>query len=244
MLKIKFFIFSLVIFSFFIVLGCSYTARSQKSSKDSQESKNNIFSYTTGNEIKGFYHIVKEGETLSQISRRYNVSVETIAKLNHFPDRDNIVKGQLIFIPSSIDFLKFKEKSFSYKDFGFIWPVKGKVISFFSNSEDNFKPYIDIEKISKSKIVAVDKGIISFCSRENLGNIDKKIVMIEHKKGFTSIYIYEGNILVEVGDRVYQGQPIFEDIKEAGSNILRFEIRQNHISKDPVLFFPEKNTVN
>ncbi|MEW6725621.1 MAG: LysM domain-containing protein [Bacillota bacterium] len=45
-------------------------------------------------------HVVKPGETLSDICKRYNVSVEEVLQLNrHIEDPDNLRQGQVVTLP-------------------------------------------------------------------------------------------------------------------------------------------------
>ncbi|AET68322.1 putative glycosyl hydrolase [Desulfosporosinus orientis DSM 765] len=46
-------------------------------------------------------HIVREGETLSQISGTYNISIQEIMRLNDLRDANHLVIGQSIVIPAS-----------------------------------------------------------------------------------------------------------------------------------------------
>ena len=46
------------------------------------------------------YHVVQRGETLSMIARLYGVSVDDLARLNNIVDRDNILVGQRLLLPS------------------------------------------------------------------------------------------------------------------------------------------------
>lgn len=46
-----------------------------------------------------FIHVVKRGETLSRIARRYGVSVAAIVQANELRDPNRIVPGQMLCIP-------------------------------------------------------------------------------------------------------------------------------------------------
>ncbi len=47
----------------------------------------------------GYEHIVKSGETLSEIARAYEVSTAVIAKANNITNPDSLRVGQTLFIP-------------------------------------------------------------------------------------------------------------------------------------------------
>jgi len=54
--------------------------------------------FTSGAQ-SGYEHIVKEGQTLSEIASAYGVTMAAIAKANKLPDRNTIRVGQKLFIP-------------------------------------------------------------------------------------------------------------------------------------------------
>jgi murein DD-endopeptidase MepM/ murein hydrolase activator NlpD len=47
----------------------------------------------------GGYHVVRQGETLNAIARRYSVSAQAIAEANHLTNPDWIFPGQKLYIP-------------------------------------------------------------------------------------------------------------------------------------------------
>lgn len=49
---------------------------------------------------KAKYHVIRQGETLYQISRSYGVPVETVQKLNNIPPKTILQPGQKILINS------------------------------------------------------------------------------------------------------------------------------------------------
>ncbi len=60
--------------------------------------KINALSKTTTYDV-GSYHIVKKGETLSEIASKYNVSIEDIMAANNIENPDRLRVGQKLFIP-------------------------------------------------------------------------------------------------------------------------------------------------
>lgn len=55
-----------------------------------------------GEVLTMFIHVVQRGETLWQLSNRYDVSISEIASLNELPNPDQLVVGQALVIPSAI----------------------------------------------------------------------------------------------------------------------------------------------
>jgi LysM repeat protein len=54
------------------------------------------------------YHTVKKGENLTKIANKYNVSVESIKKLNSFKNADKLYVGKKIKIPKGKTAASFK----------------------------------------------------------------------------------------------------------------------------------------
>ncbi|WP_088186620.1 glycosyl hydrolase family 18 protein [Desulfosporosinus sp. FKA] len=46
-------------------------------------------------------HVIKSGETLSKIAKHYRVSLDTIVSANQVPDKDRLVVGQTLVIPTT-----------------------------------------------------------------------------------------------------------------------------------------------
>ncbi|MCM8783772.1 MAG: LysM peptidoglycan-binding domain-containing M23 family metallopeptidase [Candidatus Omnitrophica bacterium] len=179
---------------------------------------------------EGVYHRVKRGETLWRISKLYGVELEQIVKANNLSDATKIYQGQLIFVPTSIQHNEIKEHS--KKEF--IWPIKGKVISFFGTkrADGTVNRGIDITPEENLNVVAIRKGKIIFSS-ERMKGLGKTII-IEHEDQIHSIYGNNSSVFVKLGQEVQQG----ELIAEAKKDILHFEIRKGHIPQNPLYFLP------
>lgn len=225
-MKCRFKIFLTILCSFSMIAGCSTTGGerkiSEKISKDRKKVNN------------GFYYMVEKGDTLSKIAENYEVSTETISDLNHLPDDNKIKPGQLLYIPKSLIILKKDQKKVH-----FIWPVKGEVVELFNNKKEKGKINlgIDIKFKPTRKVVAAEEGEVVFCSDSPEFNFNKSLVTLEHKSGFTSVYLLDGKILVSLHQLVSRGEPILE-ANSKSDNILHFEIRRNHIPKNPYYFLP------
>jgi LysM repeat protein len=51
--------------------------------------------------VTGYEHVVKTGETLSEIARTYGVSMSAVVQANNLPNPDSIRVGQKLFIPGT-----------------------------------------------------------------------------------------------------------------------------------------------
>ena len=187
--------------------------------------------------VPGIYHKVRKGETLWQISKRYNVEAKDIVKANKIPDASRINAGQSLFIPytskSSHDISYATEKP------EFIWPVKGKVIAYFGMNYNGVKSKgISIKAKEGTDVVAASSGRVSFCDDKVKGR--GKTIIIDHDNNFVTVYAHNSELLVKVGDVVKQGQ-IIAKVGSTGrvkTPQLYFEIRQGHIPKNPFYYLP------
>ena len=53
------------------------------------------------NEAGGQYHTLQKGETLSAVSRKYNVRLKSIIDANHFKDPNHLSVGTKVLIPAN-----------------------------------------------------------------------------------------------------------------------------------------------
>jgi murein DD-endopeptidase MepM/ murein hydrolase activator NlpD len=209
-----------------------------------QKSKEPSYSYPERKTAikRGAYHKVKKGETLWRIAKLYGVDLAEIVSLNNLPDATRISAGQLIFIPGEhARELKTEAVSDNKRELNyFIWPVRGKVVSFFGlrRTNNTINKGIDILANEGNDILATKSGVVEFCSEKIKGL--GKIVIIKHDDSFSSVYANTGSILVSVGQKVEQGEAIARlgGTQTNGGNILHFEIRKDHIPQNPFYFLP------
>lgn len=125
------------------------------------------------------------------------------------------------------------------------WPVKGKIISTFGNKVNpkygtSVKNNgIDIRAPSGAPIYAVAKGRVVYNDRFlGYGNV----VLIDHGKGYYSLYAHLQDINVNVNDIVEKDQ-VIGTVGDTGSlegSKLHFEIRKNGKPIDPIPFLKKE----
>lgn len=197
--------------------------------------------------LGGFYHEVEKGQTLWRISKIYDVDIETIATMNNLQDATKIEVGQKLFIPkkknesdiSNIQKAITMSKPFLLLESDFIWPVKGKVISFYNAKKDNVvNKGIDIKAPRGCDVVAARSGLVSFCD-DNVEGFGRTII-IDHQDGFSSVYAHNSSNLVNVGQFVKQGALIGKvgSTGRADSDYLHFEIRKKGRAENPFYYLP------
>ena len=116
----------------------------------------------------------------------------------------------------------------------FIWPVKGSVAVPFNAKVDKIRTKgIQIRADVGESVVAAKEGKVVFCHDHFRGF--GKTVILDHGDGYQTVYAYNSEILVSMGDFVKRGDVIARAgasgrAKEAS---LYFEVRKNGQPQDP-----------
>lgn len=188
----------------------------------------------------GVYHKVQKGETLWRIAKTYQVDIDSIVQTNRIPDVAKIGTGQLLFIPGVTETREAPPLEEAGKDEnGFMWPAKGKVVSFYRSEEGDIKNSgIDIEAEANTAVLASRSGKVSFYCDDLKGY--GKTVIVEHGDGFSTIYTHNAQVLVTVGQQVKRGQLIAKvgSTGRTSTPKLHFEIRREAKSQNPFHYLP------
>lgn len=188
--------------------------------------------------IDGIYHSVKRGETLWRISRMYAADLNKLADFNKITDSCRISVGEKIFIPDSLRQDKYIKKSKGPAT-EFTWPYHGALASCFNQYKQNIKNQgIDIIAKQGTHVNAAAAGNVIFVS-ENMRGYGK-IIIIQHKNDFTTIYAYNQKNLVSPGAYVKQGQVIARAgaTGRANQGLVHFELRKNNKAQNPLYYLP------
>ena len=190
---------------------------------------------------QGTYHTVHKGETLWRIAKAYNTDIKKIIDANRMSDASNIDVGQKILIPGakkSVKVNQYAPAAVRSKK-GYIWPLKGKIISYYGSKIDGVKNKgIDIKVKKGQPIVASRSGKVVFCDEKVKGM--GKVIILEHKNGYSTLYAHNAENLVDCGENVEQNQVIAKagDTGRAATPSLHFEIRKGHKPKNPYYYLP------
>lgn len=129
--------------------------------------------------------------------------------------------------------------SFQFSTPRLIWPVKGEILKYFGEQKSSaynvtiFNNGIDIKVAKGAEVVCVEDGVVAFAER--YGN-SGKMVIIDHKNGFFSLYSHNSALLVSKGDSVSKNQVI----ALSGSTglveqpVLHFELRKRGTPVNPL----------
>ena len=121
----------------------------------------------------------------------------------------------------------------------FIWPVKGYLLSPFGAKVDRvINKGIDIRAEEGSSVRAARAGRVVYCDSRLKGF--GKTVILDHGDGFQTVYSYNSEILVNVGDTVNRNDVIAKAgmTGRAKEPCLHFEIRKNSRPQDPERYLP------
>src|SRR5512134_3245662 len=117
---------------------------------------------------------------------------------------------------------------------GFIWPVRGKIISAFGTKDQGHQnDGINIAAPRGTPVRATENGVVAYAGNElrGFGNL----VLIRHADGWITAYAHNDKLLVRRGQIVRKGQ----DIATVGSSggvgepQLHFQMRQGKNAVDP-----------
>ncbi|MEN3973668.1 LysM peptidoglycan-binding domain-containing protein [Emcibacter sp. SYSU 3D8] len=214
------------------------------------------FTLKIGQKLKipgGDHHSVVPGDTLYNISRRYSVDIPSLMAANGIDESRGIVIGQILVIPArSGDTL---EPATSVADVlpaaasgaaggsalagGFIWPVRGKVISTFGDKKGGMRnDGINILVSRGTEVLAAAPGTVAYAGNElrGFGNL----ILLRHDRGWVSAYAHNDDILVRQGQAVNRGAVI---ARAGASGLvskpqLHFELRQGAKAVNPAQFLP------
>jgi murein DD-endopeptidase MepM/ murein hydrolase activator NlpD len=117
---------------------------------------------------------------------------------------------------------------------GFVWPVRGKVLSGFGpKSKGLHNDGINIAASRGSAVRAAESGTVAYAGNElrGFGNL----LLIKHAGGWVTAYAHNETLLVKAGDKVSKGQSIAR-VGSTGNVTkpqLHFELRRGKRAIDP-----------
>lgn len=175
---------------------------------------------------KAMYYVVKKGDTLWRISKNYGVSVNAILRANHITNTKDLKAGQKLILPvsgksqmssslaSRSSYMPARDAVSDVSSRGFIWPVKGHIVSQFGEARNGTKNSgIHILPQPGQKVVAAKQGTIEAVSEAGDGT---SVIVIKHEEGIRTIYESCGSPVVGEGNYVERGYPI-ADINSANA---------------------------
>lgn len=199
--------------------------------------------------VTGIAHKVKHGETIYSIAKKYSVSPQGTVDwpYNSFANDETfaLAVGQLLIVPDGVmpkvelweprPYIAYQTpEAGTVAGTGlFVWPAAGRITQ-------GFRWYhkgIDIANSAAPDIIAADRGTViaaGWPSGWGYGNQ----VIVDHGNGFATVYAHLSKIYVSVGQRVGQGETIGKmgATGRATGIHLHFEIRENGVAQDPMIY--------
>jgi len=161
---------------------------------------------------------VQRGDTFARIALNNNIAPRDLVAWNG-GDPNQLVVGQIISLTPPPGFSS--QSSISNSPIpAFIWPVKGKVLSGFNETNKG----IAIEGNIGDPVLASADGLVVYAGNtlRGYGNL----IIIKHDNTYLTAYAFNRVLLVKEGDSVKRGQKISEVGEFEGSGPqLHFEVR-------------------
>ena len=195
----------------------------------------------------GKYHIVRKGDTLSQIANLYGIGLKTLLQFNKSINVRKLEIGQKIFIPTMDNSVDIDSPSGRIGNFAeqlvgkkgdFIWPlpVNGQFIRGFVPTGRKQHKGIDIAIQGGTKVLASQSGRVIYCGNEikSYGNM----VIIEHGNGITTVYAHLKRVLAIKNQKIRKGDEI-GTVGNTGRTTgyhLHFEIRVDGEAINPLQY--------
>ncbi len=212
--------------------------------------------------------MVRKGQTLFRISQAYQIKVAALMDANRLKPSTPLKVGQRLFIPGAKGVRKVEaSRSLTVEerltleqtlreevtapppptepprarvrtDADFLWPIVGPLNSPFGPRWGKFHAGIDIGSPHYQEVVAAADGEVIYADATK-GGLGKAIVL-QHGRGFRTVYAHLSIIIARDGDTVRQGQAI-GGVGETGRTSgphLHFEVRKNGVPVNPEEFLP------
>ena len=185
------------------------------------------------------YHTVQRGETLWSISREYGVDLQSLIKANSILYTGTIENGQVLLIPRSSGAMPKETFVRAAPGESFAWPVRGMLITPYGAMTDKIiNKGIDIRSVDGAGVRAARSGKVVYCDQFLKGF--GKTVILDHGDSYQTVYSYNSDILVHVGDQVERNTVIAKVGRtgRAKSPTLHFEIRKDGEPQKPSYYLP------
>lgn len=198
--------------------------------------------------IKGVWHRVSAGETVSDLAREHRVPAQDIEEINGLSRGEPLSEGQQVFVPGAEQTATVSSRGgqpgapsasapAASRPPALLWPVPGgRLFSKFGLRGKRPHEGIDIGAPEGTAVVAAGPGVVIYAGSgvRGYGNL----ILIHHPNGLVTVYAHNRKNLVAEKTRVQAGQVIAE-VGQTGSATaphLHFEVRQGESPKDPALY--------
>lgn len=177
------------------------------------------------------YYIVKESDNINSIAFAFEITTSQLQLANPWLKSSAIKPGQRLIIPGNV----FDDTTvMPGQSGGFVWPLDTvDVSSRFGYRGRRKHNGIDLRAPSGTAIVASAAGKVVFSGRRNGYGL---MVVIDHGGGIKTVYAHNQRNIVQIGERVDQGQVIAR-VGRSGNATgyhVHFEFRKQGKAVNPV----------
>lgn len=195
------------------------------------------------------YHIVRQGETLSQIANRYGLDYRRIASLNGLSNSDKIYTGQRLLLTTApanttttttITTQQRPQTTITQSNFpinqssSWLRPITGNLIRPFNQASGIMGNWYTANQ--GTYITATQAGTVIYAgnSLPEYGNL----IMLQHPNDYISVYAHLGSFLVKERQIVQAGQKIgtVGFIQRLNQPAFEFQIRYRGSPTNPNQF--------
>jgi murein DD-endopeptidase MepM/ murein hydrolase activator NlpD len=191
-------------------------------------------------------HVVRSGETLWDIARRYGARVEDLMAANDLGHSDWIKPGQRLQI-SGTQVPRHRQATAQTRSGRpamadaraiqaagpFLWPARGILTSRFGWRYRRHHDGIDIAAPRGTPIYAARDGVVTFSGwKGGYG----RVVFLDHGAGVVTVYGHASTLAVREGERVKKGQ-LIAAVGCTGSctgSHVHFEVRVDGAAQNPL----------
>ncbi len=192
----------------------------------------------------GLVKRVASGDTLWDISRKFEVSVDDIVRVNKLEDASSLTLGQLLILPGAKLALAAEARTASVsRGTAFLWPLSGSITSAYGwrthplSGKRQFHEGLDIAADSGTRIRAAASGKVTFAGW--LGAYGR-LVTIDHGNGYETRYGHLSGFAVSSGTWVSAGDVVGYVGTSGGTTgpHCHFEIRLKGKTQNPRSLLP------
>ncbi len=185
------------------------------------------------------YHTVRRGETLWGISRECGVDLANLIRVNSVLYTGTIETGQVLLIPRSSSITQASPAAVPVPGESFIWPVRGELALPYGSMIDKIiNKGIDIRVREGTGVRASRSGKVVYSDKFLKGF--GKTVILDHGDNYQTVYSYNSEISVNIGDQVRQNTVIAKVGRtgRAKEPTLHFEVRRDGEPQNPFYYLP------
>ena len=248
---------SLSLISIFLISGCAYDPNLKRDKLAKRDA------------TRHRVYIVNRGDSLSKISKKYDVELDALKKRNGLKS-NKIIVGQRLYIPSNSFNEQYKSdkpapqkgskkgKSGRKKvagnqgekyvpptkapniDIRLAWPVENpNITSSFGVRKSGKHDGIDIAAPRGTKIYAAADGIVLFSGWGPTGY--GLTVLVKHSENIFTVYSHNDKNIARKDQKVKKGDVIATVGKtgRATGEHVHFEVRVNRVAYDPLAYLPK-----